>query len=317
MMINMEKISVIIPCYNSEATISHVVEDVIKELEGQKNYNYEVILINDNSVDNTFRSIEELCINENIQGVSLARNFGQHAALMAGFNKSSGDIILCMDDDGQTPANQIFKLINGLNETTDVVYAMYSDKKHNFFRNIGSRINDIMAVKLLNKPKKLQVTSFFAAKKYVINEVIKYNNPFPYVIGLVLRVTDKIENVSVDHKERMIGNSGYTITKLLSLWINGFTSFSVKPLRVSTLIGIVFAFLGFLYATYIVINRIINPEEVLLGWSSLIAIIMISSGVLMIMLGLIGEYIGRVFISLNKSPQYVIRDEVVTNEKSR
>lgn len=302
-------ISIVIPCYNSEKTIGDVVNEIQSVMSNQPKYEYEIILINDASKDNTIKEIHKLCEEPKIVGLDFSKNFGQHSALMAGLRKAQGDLIVCMDDDGQTPPEALLSLIHGIEDSVDVVYARYKEKKHNAFRNIGSKLNNMMAVKLLSKPKKLYISSYFAMKRFVVDEVIKYTNPFPYVIGLVLRTTDKIINIDVKHKERYEGTSGYTFTKLINLWINGFTSFSIKPLRIAMTTGCIFALIGVLTVIAVIVNKVINPQAVLLGWSSLISIIMISSGIIMVMLGLIGEYVGRIFIGLNEAPQYVIKEE--------
>lgn len=302
------KVSFIIPCYRSENTLPDVV-DRIQRIR-RPDDEFEVILVNDCSPDNTFQTIKQLCAKwTNVTGINLAKNFGQHSALMAGFHYVSGEYIVCLDDDGQTPPEEVYRLLDTLDEDTDVVYAEYEQKKHSAFRNFGSKINSKMAEYLIGKPKNLFVSSYFAVKRYVVDEMKRYNNPYPYVIGLVLRTTKKIKNVKVDHHEREAGQSGYTLKKLIQLWMNGFTAFSVKPLRIATALGILFAFLGFAYAVYTVINKFVNPN-VPVGWSSMMAAFMFIGGCILFMLGMIGEYIGRIYISLNNSPQYVIKNVI-------
>ncbi len=305
----MKKISFVIPCYRSAQTIGKVVEE-IKESMSQLSdrYSYEMILVNDFPADDTFGVIKKLAEeNENITGINLARNFGQHAALMAGFHYCTGDITVCLDDDGQTPADEVGKLLDKLEEGFDVVYAKYAHKQHSAFRNFGSRVNELMTRFMLGKPKELYISSYFAARKFVIDEMTKYRNCYPYVIGLVLRTTKNIANVEVSHREREIGTSGYTLGKLFGLWFNGFTAFSIKPLRVATACGAFCAFAGFVYGVYTIIKKLINPIAPM-GWSSTMAALVFIGGMLMLMLGLIGEYIGRIYISLNDAPQYVVRE---------
>ena len=307
-------ISIVIPCYRSETMIAGVVEDIEKEMKQlEEHYRYEIILVNDSSPDGTFEEIRRLCQEKAyITGVNLARNFGQHAALMAGFRQMKGDYLVCMDDDGQTPASSIGELIRGLEEGRDVVYAKYEHKHHNAFRNFGSRVNDWMLCFMLGKPKNLYISSFFAAKRFIVDEMLRYQNAFPYVIGLVLRATKNIKNVTVEHHDRRAGESGYTLGKLFSLWFNGFTSFSEKPLRIATMVGVGCAALGFLYGLYTIIKKLVNPL-VPVGFSALMSAIVFIGGMLMLMLGLIGEYVGRMYICMNNAPQYVIR-EIVKNE---
>lgn len=313
----MELISFVIPCYRSGATLPGVIkeiEDTMKEIDG---YRYEIIMVNDCSPDNTFEVIASLCReHENLTGINLARNFGQHSALMAGFRYAKGNIVICLDDDGQTPACEADKLIRGIEQGADVVYARYEHKRHSLFRNFGSHINEVMTRIMLGKPKTLYISSYFAARRFVIDEILRYSYAYPYVIGLVLRTTKNIVNVDVNHRERQVGSSGYTLGKLLTLWFNGFTAFSVKPLRIATVTGTVCAFAGFAYGIYTIIKKIfIQPPDLVIGFSALMSVTVFIGGVLMLMLGMVGEYLGRMYISINNAPQYVIRETVGTDKE--
>ncbi len=306
----MKKVSFVIPCYRSEHTLPHVVAEIEEKMRILEQYEYDIFLVNDCSPDDTLGTIRKLCgEHENIKGISFSKNFGQHSALMAGIRHSDGDYVVCLDDDGQTPADEVDKLLEKLEEGYDAVYAKYEHKQHSAFRNMGSRVNELMTRVMLGKPADLYVSSYFAVKKFVVNDMVKYENSYPYVIGLVLRATKNITNVTVKHREREEGSSGYTIKKLLGLWFNGFTAFSVKPLRIATAIGAFSALLGFLYGAYTIIKRLVNPD-VPMGFSSTMAAIVFFGGMIMLMLGLIGEYVGRIYISLNNSPQYVIRETI-------
>lgn len=304
------KVSFVIPCYRSEHMIGKVVEEINRTMEGMPQYTYEIVLVNDCSPDDTFGAIKALAETYSfVKGINLAKNFGQHSALMAGFRHITGDVVVCLDDDGQTPADEVGKLLARIEEGEDVVYAKYDHKQHSAFRNMGSKVNELMTRFMLGKPKELYISSYFAARRFVIDDVIRYENSYPYVIGLVLRATKRISNVSVNHREREEGTSGYTIKKLLGLWFNGFTAFSVKPLRIATLMGGVSAACGFAYGLYTIIKKMVIPD-VPVGFSALMSAIVVFGGMIMLMLGLIGEYIGRIYISLNSAPQYVIRDVV-------
>ncbi len=310
------KVSFVIPCYRSAQTLPGVVEELQTAMEAMQEYDYEVILVNDCSPDDTFEVIRRLSgENRRIRGINLARNFGQHSALMAGFRYGEGDIVVCLDDDGQTPAREVGKLLAGIRQGADVVYAKYNQKHHSGFRNWGSRINERMTRVMLGKPKDLYLSSYFAARRFVIEEVKRYENAYPYVIGLVLRTTGNIVNVEVAHRERAAGESGYTLGKLLALWFNGFTAFSVKPLRIATISGALCAMAGFLYGIYTIVKKIfINPPGLVTGFSALMSVLVFMGGMLMLMLGLVGEYMGRMYISMNNSPQYVIREMVGAGE---
>ena len=306
----MKKISFVIPCYRSEHTLPHVIAEIDEKMGQLTQYEYDIFLINDCSPDNTFGVIRKLCgERKNIKGINFARNFGQHAALMAGLRHSDGDYVVCLDDDGQTPADEVDKLIDKLEEGYDAVYAKYEHKQHSAFRNIGSKVNELMTRMMLEKPADLYISSYFAVRRFVVDDMIRYENSYPYVIGLVLRTTRNITNVVVNHREREEGRSGYTLKKLINLWFNGFTAFSVKPLRIATGIGCGFALIGFIYGIYTIIKRLINPA-VPMGFSALMSALVFFGGMIMIMLGLIGEYIGRIYISMNNSPQYVIRERL-------
>ena len=306
----MQLVSFVIPCYRSELTLQKVTEEVITTIEKLPEYDYEIILVNDASPDDTFEVIRSLCKqNPKIKGINLAKNFGQHAALMAGFHWCKGEVVVCLDDDGQTPADEVDKLLTKIAEGADAVYAKYLHKQHSIFRNLGSKTNELMTRYLLKKPKELYVSSYFAVRRFVVDEMIRYENSYPYVIGLVLRSTKNIENVVVQHREREVGNSGYTIGKLMGLWFNGFTAFSIKPLRIATVMGALCAVAGFAYGIYTIVKRLVNPL-VPAGFSSTMAAMMFIGGMLMLMLGLIGEYIGRIYICMNNAPQYVIRETI-------
>lgn len=304
----MSLVSYVIPCYRSEKTLPKVIEEIIQTMKTLPQYEFEIILVNDSSPDGTRETIRTLCNQyRNVKGIDLAKNFGQHAALMAGMRFTRGDIVVCMDDDGQTPADEVGKLLGKLEEGYDAVYASYGKKKHSLFRNFGSKVNELMTRVMLGKPKTLAVTSYFAVKRFVVEEMIRYEHSYPYVIGLVLRSTKNITNVEVLHRAREEGNSGYTLKKLLSLWFNGFTAFSIIPLRVATVIGSLFAFSGFAYGIYTIIKKLVlvNVEA---GFSALMSVLVFMGGMIMLMLGMIGEYVGRMYICMNCSPQYVIRE---------
>ena len=310
----MKLVSFVIPCYRSENSIGGVTEEIKSTMAQLQGYDYEIVLVNDCSPDNTFNAIAALAESDShITAVDLAKNFGQHAALMCGMGHSKGDIIVCLDDDGQTPADEVGKLLEKIEEGYDVVYASYESKQHSGFRNLGSAANAKMTEIMLGKPRELYLSSYFAARRFIIDEMLRYENCFPYVMGLVLRSTKKICNVPVKHRAREEGQSGYNLGKLIGLWMNGFTSFSIKPLRFATYFGAFSAMCGFLYALIIVI-RYFTVHMAPLGWSSTTALLLIIGGIILLVLGLVGEYVGRIFMCVNASPQYVER-QVVKNEE--
>lgn len=305
------KISIIIPCYNSQKTISYVVQDIKTNLEGV--YRYKIILVNDNSNDNVWKIIENLCINNpNIVGLSLAQNFGQQAARMAALQYVEGEYVVFMDDDGQHPAEGILKLIDKVKEGYDIVYALFCKKKESNFKKIGSWINTKMTDWIMKKPRDVKQSSFFVVRRFVIKELQNYTSPFPYLFGYFMRITKNIANVEIEHRERLSGKSGYNFKKLIKLWFDGFTGFSVVPLRIISLIGSLCAVVGFISGVIVVIQKIMNPA-IVAGYTSLIAVILFCSGLILLMLGLTAEYIGRIFLTVNNLPQYVVRDSININ----
>ncbi len=304
---NKTKITIVIPVYNSEDTINALVMQLIAELSNV--YALEIVLVNDGSTDNS----ERVCIDlydqypSLIRFYSLAKNVGEHNAVMAGLNHASGDYIVIMDDDFQNPVSEVIKLVQeGIESDSDVVYTFYDKKRHAFWRKAGSWFNDKVANIMLNKPKDLYLSSFKLMNNFLIKEIIKYEQPYPYIDGLILRTTDKIGKIQVTHQERRDGQSGYTLRKLIRLWLNMFINFSILPLRVSIIVGFIFSCIGFLMGINTVLEKIANPA-LPLGWASLIVVTCIFAGVQLIALGMIGEYVGRIFLSQNRKPQFTVR----------
>lgn len=310
------KISVVIPCYNSEKTIGFILQktlDVLQTYSGT----YEIITVNDGSADGTWGILQNFAHScSHIKAINLSQNYGQHCALMAAYRAVTGDIVVGLDDDGEHDPADMFKLIDKLDEGYDFVCAVWlQGKKSSFLRNMGTVLNNWMAHTLINKPKNIEISSFYVERRFVTDQIKKCNNPFPYIAGLMLQATNRLANVELPKHERLSGKSGYTLKKLLSLWINGFTAFSVKPLRVATLSGFLCACAGFLYLLYTVIRKLL-VNDILLGYSSLLAVLLFIGGMIMFMLGIVGEYIGRIYILANSAPQYVIRDALNCEEQA-
>ena len=215
-------ISFIIPCYHSAKTLPFVVEEIERTMQALPQYRTQIVMVNDDPKDGTWSVIQQLCHEKTGRdGICFARNFGQHAALMAGIRRAQGDILVCLDDDGQTPACEAPELIAAIENGADAAYAKYEKKQHSGFRNFGSSVNEKMCEILLGKPKELYVSSYFAMRRFVAEEVKRYENSYPYLLGLVLRSTTSIVNVPVHHRKRESGTSGYTLRKLFGLWMNG------------------------------------------------------------------------------------------------
>ena len=307
-------ISVVIPCYRSAHTVADIVHRVQNTIEADGRYDYEVI---DNPPDETLKVLKGLAAeSEKVKVISFTRNFGQHSALMAGFNNVSGDVVICLDDDGQNPPEDMFKLIDKLDDGYDLVSARYVDEHRPLIRQLGSKVAMSMSSHLIGMPKGIELNSFCTFKRFIADEVVRYTNPYPFVHGLMLRVTRNIANVDMVRSDREEGSSGYTISKLFSLWLNGFTAFSVTPLRAASVCGALFASIGFIAAIVVVVRKFVVPE-ISAGYSSLMAAILFFFGLNMLFLGLIGEYIGRMYICMNEAPQFAIRDTYNLSRKER
>ena len=302
------KLSFVIPCYRSERTLPAVVAELKSTMAQRPEVDYEIILTEDGSPDGVWQVIRSMAeADPRIRAIRFTRNFGQHAALMAGLSAVSGDAAFLLDDDGQAPVDELFKLVDELDKGYDVVYGVYPEIRQNAFRRFGTRANKLMAESLLDWPKDVQSTSFFICRRLIVDEILRYDKPYPYLEGLIIRATRNIGHVLVHQRDRAEGSSGYTLGKLIKLWLNGFTAFSIKPLRAASLCGMLFALIGFVWTLVIVIVRL-TTTDVPDGWTTIVAVLLLVGGLLMLMLGLIGEYIGRIYICMNNSPQYVVRE---------
>ena len=305
-------ISFVIPCYRSAKTIGSVVETIQETVASREGFDAEIILVNDCSPDNTFEVIQGLTEKyDNVVGIDIAKNSGQSCATMAGLRYSRGDLVAVSDDDGQTPIETVFRFYEKMQEGNyDVVCARYGERgNRSLFRRMGSKLNDAMIKYCLDKPDDINTSVYFLAKRFVVDEMVKYNNAYPHMGGLLLRTTYNIGNVDLVQKDRLEGSSGYSLKKLLSLWVNGLTTFSIKPLRAAVFFGGFMAVIGFLTILVLVIQKIAGAD-IALGWTSLIATNILVGGIILIVLGIIGEYVGRVYLCLNQTPQYVVRSVI-------
>ena len=300
--------SVIIPCYKSSHTIREVVEQTASVLNELGKSPFEFVLVDDCSPDEgeTLSVLKQLADeHEYVKVVELAQNSGQHNAVMAGLNYAEGDVLIAMDDDLQTHPSQLPKMFESFDRGYDIVYGYYPQKHHSLFRNFGSWVNYISVRILIGKPKELKTSSFWIIRKFVRDYVVEYKSHYTHLQGLFLRTTKNIACVPVEHFDRGYGESGYTFKKLISLWSN-IMGYSIVPLRIATRTGTFFAVLSLIGAVAIILKKIFAPTSAV-GWYSLIVSIFFLSGLIMIFLGLIGEYLGRMFLSMSKDPQYVVR----------
>lgn len=310
-------LSFVIPCYRSEKTIGDVVSTITETMKKRPEFDLEMILVNDGSPDGTWETILDLTKKYgNVTGIDLAKNSGQQNAIMAGLRHTRGDLVAVCDDDGQTPVETILAFLDKMEEGDyDMVCANYEDRgKRSLFRSLGSWANTKMLIFFLDKPREITTSVYFLAKRFVIDEMVKYENAYPYMNGLMLRSTNRIGNVSVVQHDRAYGSSGYNMRKLLSTWVNGLTTFSIKPLRMAVFLGLFMSIAGFIATIAIIIVKLTH-SNIVLGWSSLMTVNILIGGMLMLILGVIGEYIGRIYLCLNHQPQYVIRSVVSHGKK--
>ncbi|MCB9903625.1 MAG: glycosyltransferase family 2 protein [Planctomycetes bacterium] len=301
----LRRLSIVIPVYRGEQSVGPLCERLAEHLGGV--YELEIVLVNDGSPDDSAAVCRKLADeNAHIVFLDLARNFGEHNAVMAGLAHASGEGAVIMDDDFQNPPSEVIKLVERLDQGVDVVFSRYDVKRHHWFRNLGSSFNNAVASVMLKKPRDLYLSSFKALNRFTIDEITRYTGPYPYVDGLILRTTRNYDTVLVRHDEREEGRSSYTLRKLVRLWLNMFTNFSILPLRVASIAGLSFAAIGLVLAVAFAIERLNNPDMAA-GWASLICTLLIVAGVQLFALGMIGEYLGRLFLKDNGSPQYVVR----------
>lgn len=315
----MKLLSFVIPCYGSEKTIEAVYNEIASKVAEKNEYDYEIIAVNDCSPDGVLSVLYHLNEkNPKFKVVNLSRNMNRPGAVMAGLNCASGDISIVMDDDGQCPMERLWDLLEPLENGFDVSMAKYPRRKQSLFKDFGTWVNKKMTEIILQRPPDLEFTNFMAIKKYIVKELIQYHNPYPYMTGLILRTTKYITNVTMEERNRLSGGTTFTFRKMLSLWINGLTAFSVLPLRIATFLGFIVSSIGFLFGIVFLIRKLVRPD-IAAGYSSTIVSIFILNGLVLLILGMIGEYIGRIYICLNKSPQYVIKDKIGfdNNEESK
>ncbi len=307
-------LSIVVPVYNGAATVGELVE-ALRAL--QIEVGLEIVLAVDGSPDNSLEVCKKLAAEPGapVTVLSLSRNFGEHNAVMAGLARARGDFAITMDDDLQNPPSEVKRLYEYARDGGyDAVYTYYEEKKHAAWRNVGSRFTNWCADHLIDKPKGLYLSSFRCISRFVREHITAgYEGPYPYVDGLVFQVTQNVGRLQVAHLPRIEGRSNYTIARLFRLWLSMFLNFSVIPLRFATMFGIAFGALGAL-AAVIVIVEAISENKPPQGWASLMVAVLVLAGVQLIVVGLIGEYLGRMFLATNRKPQYLIREVFTRRE---
>ena len=301
------ELSLVIPVYNGSRTIGALVEHTTKIFGSTS---FEIVLVNDGSEDDSETVCAQLAekFPQNVTFVHLSRNFGEHSAVLAGFTEARGRYIAVLDDDGQNPPEEVVRMLDELKRKNyDVVYGHYIEKKHSWFRNLGSRFNDRIATLMLHKPKDLYLSSFKVMNRFLINEIIKYHGPYPYTDGLIYRVTRNIGQIPVEHRASVSGPSRYTFRKLVRLWLNMFLNFSIKPLRVSVYVGLFASCLSIVALVAILIDKLWITPDLTVGIPTVLGSVVFFSGIQLMILGLVGEYLGRLYLDQTGTPQFVVR----------
>jgi len=300
------QLSIVIPVYRSEAILPTLVQEIQGELDPNLD-SFEVIFVNDCSPDKSWEVLTELSDRYPfVKAVDLSINVGQHNAIMAGLNQAQGEVIVMMDDDLQHHPKYILEFYRAIQAGADICYCKFAHNKHALWKVMGSRFNNLVSSFLLNKPKNLYLSSFKAITAFVKDEVIRYRGPYAYVDGLIWSASNRYKVIEITHHERLEGVGGYNLKRSISLWLKMSTSFSIAPLRLASAMGGIFAGFGVAYMIYALIQKIYYNLDAP-GWTTLVILISVIGGVQLIMLGVIGEYLGRAYLKLNEKPQYVIR----------
>lgn len=300
-------ISIVIPVYNSESCLDELNQQITAEL---RDSNYELILVNDKSPDKSWQKIVSLTkINPHIKGISLKKNSGQDNAIMAGLAHASGEYVVIMDDDLQHSPGDIHKLYQKCLEGYEVVYGLFPQKKQSFWKNAGSKFNEYLAELFLKKPQGLYLSPFKIMRRSLVKEIKEYKGPFPYIDGIILSLTSNITQIQIEHRTRFTGKSNYNLLRSVSVFLKHVTGYSLYPLRFATIIGIMAAGLSFLLGAYFVVDYLTNSRRVE-GWITLVLLIVFFNGLILMCVGLIGEYIGRIYLTVTSKRQYVIDSRV-------
>lgn len=301
-------ISVVIPVYRSEDNLPELVSRIELAL---KDFAFELVLVNDCSPDRSWMVIEDLCKKYDfITGLSLMKNSGQDNAIIAGLNYVSGSYVVIMDDDLQHDPKDILKLYQKCKEGYHVCYANFNLKKQAAWKNFGSWLNGKLAEILINKPKGIYLSPFEMLKYEVVHEIIKYKGSHPYIQGLIFNVTDNVCQVDVEHHERYSGTSNYNFIKSINVFLRLATGFSVKPLRFASVLGFISSLSGFIMIPIYLYQYFSNDYKNIEGWTTLVILLLLIGGLILMSLGIIGEYLGRMYIDISNKPQYTIESRI-------
>jgi len=306
-MTRVPQLSIVIPVFNGSETIERLVDEVHSVFEGR---HFEVVLVNDGSTDDSERVCQAMALKfcSTVMFAQLSRNFGEHAAVLAGMSRSTGEFVGILDDDGQNPPQELMRLWQHIRETgSDVVYGRYITKEHGWFRNLGSRLNGLCAASLIDKPRHIYLSSFKVLSRSLVEELLKYRGPFPYLDALICRSTRRMTQIDVTHRPRASGRSNYTIPRLTALWLNMCVGYSLVPSRLTFFIGVLITLAGGVWLIAIVIECAFPGAAAPATVPALLAAALLISGIQLLGVGILGEYAGRILMQQNGLPPYVIR----------
>lgn len=299
-------VSIVVPVYRSQDTLRSLFDRLAKALSGRPG-GFEVVFVDDGSPDGSWRVLEDLqrAHPEQVVAVRLARNFGQHNALMCGFREARGAIVVTVDDDLQNPPEEVPKLLQALDTSDlDVAYGRYKTKKHRPWRNGGSWLINVFYRRVFRSD--VTLSGLRAVRRETIQNILFYDLNYTFVDGLLAWSTQRIGEVDVAHEARRSGRSGYTLRRLLTLAFNLFTNFSLLPLQFVTVMGLALAGMGFAVGLWYLV-AFFRHKIGIPGYASIITAILILGGAQLVALGIIGEYLGRLHLNVNRKPQYAVR----------
>lgn len=301
-------ISIVIPVYNSENSLEQLHQEIEKAMQS---INYELILVNDKSKDRSWEKIVSLSkINKRIKGISLKKNVGQDNAILAGLGKAEGEYVVIMDDDLQHMPADIVKIYEKCKDGFDICYALFPDIKQSLWKKIGSTVNGYIAELILKKPKGLYLSPFKIMSLALTREIVRYKGSFPYIDGIILTLTSNFAQIELTHHKRSKGKSNYNLVRSVSVFLKHITGYSLYPLRVASIIGLVAASLSFLLGIWFIVDYFINETHVE-GWLTIVLLLVFFNGLILMCIGMIGEYIGRIYMTVTAKPQYVIDKETL------
>ena len=308
--------SIVVPVYRGMDNLDPLVAQIEAQMQASGfDGRFEVVLVDDCSPDESWKTICRIAREKNfVKGVTLRRNFGQHNATMAGLHFASGIFVIIMDDDLQHPPSAIAGMIDKLTSGYDVCYTRYLNRQHAAWQKVGSRFNDWVATWLLGKPPRLYLSSFKAIRRDVVERILDYDGPHTYIDGLIVNITHSITSIDINHQARHSGKSNYNLIRSISLWLRMATSFSVRPLRLASLAGFMLAAVSALIFLYVIVERLRDPT-LPAGWASVIATILLIGGMQTLCLGIIGEYVGRIYLKANRMPQFVVGDTTFSDDR--